>query len=95
MIEETWPGGNRLLLKVGLDSGEVLATAYGYFGHAVNRCVALCSRASGGQTLVSEVTRGLLRDQDLGGLALVDIGERELGGSAIGVYEIRAGAPKA
>jgi class 3 adenylate cyclase len=93
MLDEAWPGGVPLEIKVALDSGEVLATAHGYFGHAVNRSFALCSAARGGQTLVTEATRGLLHDRDLGGLQLVDLGEREFGEGSIRVYEIRGGAP--
>jgi class 3 adenylate cyclase len=95
LLSHPWPGDIELRVRVALDSGEVLATSHGYFGHAVNRCFMLCATAQGGQTLVSEVTRGLLGDGNLGEVDLAPLGERELGGSAVRVYEIVAGAPKA
>ena len=88
----TWPGGTRLRVGVALDSGEVLATSHGYFGHAVNRCFSLVRIARGGQTLVSERdTRGLLGDTYEGDVGLVDLGEREVGGSTIRVLRDRGG----
>lgn len=90
-----WPGAVPLRVAIALDSGEVVATAYGHFGHAVNRCGQMVDIARGGQTLVSDVTRGLLGKRLPPGLDLVQLGERELGGSAIRVYEIVEGAPKA
>jgi class 3 adenylate cyclase len=93
MAAHRWPGAVPLRVGVALDSGEVVATAYGYFGRAVQRCAWMVNIARGRQTLVSEVTRGLLHDRDLGGLQLVDLGEREVRGSSMRVYEIRDGAP--
>jgi class 3 adenylate cyclase len=85
-----------LRVGIALDSGQIVATAYGPLGHAVNRCGVLCNMARGGQTLISEATRGLLAERDLEGLELVDLGEQPLGasGTTIRVYElILAGAP--
>jgi class 3 adenylate cyclase len=93
MAAQAWPGGTSLRVAIALDSGEVVATAHGYFGHAVNRCARLADIARGGQSLASSVTHGLLGDQLPQGLELVDLGERELGGPSIRVYEIRDGAP--
>jgi class 3 adenylate cyclase len=93
MAAHAWPGGTSLRVGIALDSGEVVATAHGYFGHAVNRCARLVDIARGGQTLVSSVTHGLLGDQLPQALELVGLGECELGGSSIRVYEIRDGAP--
>ena len=95
MAAHAWPGVTCLRVGIALHSGEVVATAHGYFGHAVNRCARLVSVARGGQTLASSVTHDLLGDQLPRGLELVDLGERELAGSSIRIYEIRAGAPKA
>jgi class 3 adenylate cyclase len=88
-----WPDSVPLRVRIGVHTGELVTTAFGPLGHSVNLCARICNLAQGGQTLVSDVTRGMLRDRDLGGLELVDLGERELGGSAIRVYEIREGAP--
>lgn len=66
----TWPGDPRIRIAVALDSGEAVATAYGYFGLAVARCGKLLDWASGGQVLVSEATKNLLEGEDLGDLEL-------------------------
>jgi len=55
-----WPGGRRFHVNIGLHSGEVVATAYGHFGVAVNRGSKVCSCARDGQIIVSEATRSLL-----------------------------------
>ncbi|HEU0303369.1 MAG TPA: adenylate/guanylate cyclase domain-containing protein [Gaiellaceae bacterium] len=89
-----WPAAVPLRVGIALDSGEVVATAYGHFGHAVSRCARMADMARGGQTLVSDVTRGLLGERLPPGLDLVELGERELRGAAIRVYEIVEGAPK-
>jgi class 3 adenylate cyclase len=95
MKAHAWPGSVALRVAVALDSGEVVATAHGYFGHAVNRCARLVNIARGGQTLVSEVTRGLLGTGDVSDIAFADAGELELPEATIRVYEIVEGAPKA
>ena len=87
-----WPGGVVLRVGIALDSGEVVATAHGYFGHAVNRCYRIVDSARGGQTLVSAATRSLLDDRYGAWLELVDLSEAAL---RTDVYEIRDGAPNA
>ena len=90
-----WPGAVPLRVAIALDSGEVVATAYGHFGHAVNRCAWIADMARGGQTLASDVTRGLFGSRLPPGLDLVELGEREFGGSPVRLYEIVEGAPNA
>jgi class 3 adenylate cyclase len=93
MAAHRWRGAVPLRVGIALHSGEVVATAYGHFGHAVNSCARMVDIARGGQTLVSEVTRGLLGTSEVGEVALADAGELELLGTTIRVYEIRDGAP--
>ena len=76
--ERTWPDGDRVGLTVGLDSGELVATAHGYFGVAVNRAFLLSGMARGGHVLLSDATRSLLAGEDLGDLELLDLGEHPL-----------------
>lgn len=90
-----WPGAVQLGMRMGVHSGELVTTAYGPIGHPVGLCSRICHAAGAGQTLVSDVTQGLLGDTDLGGVTLADAGELELQGATIRVYEIVAGAPKA
>jgi DNA-binding SARP family transcriptional activator len=62
-----WPGGRTLRVNIALHSGEVVATAYGSFGVAVNQTWAVVDSKvlRGGRILVSETTRGLLDSGDL------------------------------
>jgi class 3 adenylate cyclase len=90
-----WPGGVELRLRVAVHSGELVTTAYGPIGHPVYVCSRLCHSAQPGQALVSEVTRGLIGSSDVGGVDLADLGERELAGAKVRVYEIVEGAPNA
>lgn len=67
--QHAWPSDERIRIGVALDSGEVVATGYGYFGPAVSRCGKLLERASAGHVLVSEPTN-LFEGEDLGELEL-------------------------
>jgi class 3 adenylate cyclase len=84
-----WAGG-ALGVGVGLDSGEVVATGHGFFGHAVNRSAALCGTAHGGQILLTEATRSLLEREDLGVAELLDLGEHQLEGGRppVRIYQL-------
>jgi class 3 adenylate cyclase len=86
----SWPSGVAMRVSICLDAGEVIATAYGPFGEAVNRCAALSVQARGGQTLISESARSLLDGEDLGELELLELAERVLtrGGRPIRIYEL-------
>jgi class 3 adenylate cyclase len=77
-------------VSICLDAGEIIATAHGPFGEAVNRCGALSAQAHGGQTLISEAARSLLDGEDLGELELLELAERVLtrGGRPIRIYEL-------
>jgi class 3 adenylate cyclase len=84
-----WPGGAPLEIAVGLAAGEALATAFGYFGAAVNASMTLCGFAQPGQTLVSDAVRVLLDGGDRGGLELRSVGKRAIDGSPpFEVYEV-------
>ena len=71
-----WPGGAPLQIAVGLAAGEAVATAFGYFGTAVNASMALCGFARPGQTLVSDAVRVLLDGVDRERLELRSVGKR-------------------
>jgi class 3 adenylate cyclase len=75
--ELTWPG-ERVRVAVALDSGEVVATAYGHFGPAVTRCVRLLEYAVGAEIVLSEATRQLLAGENLGDLELRSRGEKQV-----------------
>src|SRR5262249_42014216 len=54
-----------LRVRVGLNTGEVIAEEEGYFGRAVFLAARVAGQARGGQILVSEVTRNLVGDHDV------------------------------
>ncbi len=91
----SWPGDVQLGMRMGVHSGELVTTAYGPIGRPVYFCSRMCHAAGSGQTLVSEVTRGLLGTSEVGDVALAGAGELELRGTRMRVYEIREGAPNA
>src|SRR6186997_1442389 len=59
---EPWPTPAPLRVRMALHTGEADLREGDYYGSAVNRCARLRSLASGGQTLLSQVTHGLVRD---------------------------------
>ena len=75
---EAWPGGVEVRLRMGVHTGEPIVAAEGYLGLAVVRAARICAVASGGQVLVSEATRAIVRDEIPNGIALEDTGEHLL-----------------
>ena len=73
-----WPGDRDVGVQVAISTGDVIATAHGHFGAAVNTAFALLKKARGADSriVVSPATRGLLGSDE----AL-----RELDG---GVFEV-------
>lgn len=65
-----WPEPLTIRVRLGVHSGEAIERDGDYLGPAVNRAARVMSAAHGGQTLVSDVTRGLLSDAE----GLVDLG---------------------
>ena len=59
---EPWPEGAKLRVRMALHSGAVELRDADYFGAPLNRVARLLAAAHGGQTLVSESTRDLCRD---------------------------------
>jgi class 3 adenylate cyclase len=90
VAEHEWPSGVSVALNIGLDSGEAIATAHGYFGEAVNRSAFLSNHAKGGETLLSETTRNLLEGEDIGVLELLEVGQVPLvrGGRPRRIYRL-------
>ncbi len=72
-----WPSGVQLRVRMGIHTGEPALGDEGYLGLDVVRAARICALASGGQVLVSETTRVLVRGE-LDGLELDDVGEHEL-----------------
>jgi class 3 adenylate cyclase len=76
--QHEWPGGADLRVRMGVHTGEPTVGGEGYLGLDVVRAARICSLASGGQVLVSESTRALVRGEDLGAVSLQDLGEHRL-----------------
>jgi class 3 adenylate cyclase len=70
-----WPGGAELRVRMGLHTGEPAVGEEGYLGLDVVRAARLCAAAHGGQVLLSETTRALLRGDEPEGVELRDLGE--------------------
>lgn len=73
-----WPEGEQPEVNIGIHTGEAVRTGSRYFGVALIRAIRICAAAAGGQLLLSQATESLLDADDLGGLNLRDLGEREL-----------------
>lgn len=91
LAEQDWPGKSQVQMAVGLAAGEAVATAFGYFGSAVNMSMALCGVARPGHTLVADNVRVLLDSGDAERLELSTSGQR-IGrkGLTVDVYEVVA-----
>jgi len=82
---EPWPEGAKLRVRMALHSGSVEVRAGDYFGAPLNRVARLLATGHGGQTLLSEATHDLCRDQlpplasvrALGAHGLKDLGRPE------------------
>ena len=74
---EQWPDGEELRVRMGIHTGEPAVGEEGYLGVDVVRASRICALAVGGQVLVSETTRALVRG---GGdeLGFVDLGDHSL-----------------
>jgi class 3 adenylate cyclase len=72
---ESAPAGIRV--RIGMETGEVIAEEQGYFGRTVFLASRIADLAQGGQIVVSEATRQIASG---GGFAFQDLGEHELKG---------------
>ena len=83
LITEDWESlfgipHTSLRIRMALHTGVVEEQGGDYFGQPVNRVARLLSTGHGGQTLLSEVTYGLVRDALPAGAELRDLGEHRL-----------------
>jgi class 3 adenylate cyclase len=76
--EHDWPGANELRVRMGIHTGEPTIGEEGYLGLDVVRGARICSAAHGGQVLVSETARALVRGDEPEGIELRDLGEHHL-----------------
>ncbi len=78
LVDLARPGGEELLVRVAVHTGEVQHRDGDFYGRAVNRAARLRALAPGGVTLLSATTAGLVGDDLPDGAQLVDLGEHEL-----------------
>jgi peptide/nickel transport system substrate-binding protein len=78
LAEQEWPEGAELRVRMGIHTGEPAAAGQRYVGLGVHRAARICAVGHGGQVLVSQATRELLRDDPLPDVSLRDLGEHQL-----------------
>jgi YVTN family beta-propeller protein len=78
VAEQTWPQGAELRVRMGVHTGEPIVGEERYVGLGVHRAARICAAGHGGQLLVSQTTRELLRGDPLTDVSLRDLGEHEL-----------------
>jgi predicted ATPase/class 3 adenylate cyclase/Tfp pilus assembly protein PilF len=90
---EEWGEGGELRVRMALHTGVTEERHDDYFGPALNRAHRLMSAAHGGQVLVSQATRQLLRDNLPTGVSLRDMGEHRLKDLTLGERIFQLVAP--
>ncbi len=75
---EAWPDAARIRVRIALHTGAAELRAGDYYGAPVNRVARLLAIGHGGQTLLSDVTRGLCHDFLPADAVLVPLGELNL-----------------
>jgi YVTN family beta-propeller protein len=79
LLAHPWPGGVRIRVRMGLHTGQAIASGGRYTGLAVHRAARIGAAGHGGQILLSQATQTLLEDEeeDLS-VHLQDLGEQRL-----------------
>jgi class 3 adenylate cyclase len=80
LSEHVWPDGVDLRVRMGMHTGEPALGSEGYLGIDVVNAARICAAAHGGQLLVSETTRALVRSDPPDGIGFRDLGEHNLKG---------------
>jgi predicted ATPase/DNA-binding SARP family transcriptional activator/class 3 adenylate cyclase len=73
-----WPKGSEVRVRMGIHTAEPIVGGGRYVGLGVHRAARICSAGHGGQVLLSQTTRELLRDEPMDGVAMRDLGEVRL-----------------
>ncbi len=73
-----WPNGVEVRVRMGIHTGEPAVGGERYVGLGVHRAARICAAGHGGQVLVSQTSRELLRDDPIDGVTLLDLGEHQL-----------------
>ncbi len=78
LAEHAWPDRTELRVRMGIHTGEPAVGRERYVGLGVHRAARICAAGHGGQVLVSQTTRELLRDDPIEGVSFRDLGEHQL-----------------
>ena len=78
LIAEPWPDNARVLVRMGLHTGEPTPHEDSYVGMDVHRAARIAGSAHGGQVVVSESTYGLVATQPGPGVGFEDLGMHRL-----------------
>ena len=73
-----WPGVADLKCRMGIHTGEPALGGERYVGMGVHRAARICAAGHGGQVLLSQTTRELLRDDPIPEVTVRDLGEHQL-----------------
>ncbi len=79
LLAHSWPDGVRIQVRMGLHTGQAIASGGRYTGLAVHRAARIGAAGHGGQILVSQATQTLLEDEEEElHVSLRDLGEQRL-----------------
>lgn len=78
IVKHAWPQAGALRVRMGLHSGEPVASGDEYVGLDVHRAARISQAGHGGQILLSLTTRELVVEELPDGVSLRDLGEHRL-----------------
>jgi peptide/nickel transport system substrate-binding protein len=78
LAEHAWPEAAQLSVRMGIHTGEPAIGGERYVGMGVHRAARICAAGHGGQVLISQTTRELLRDDPITNVTVRDLGEHQL-----------------
>jgi predicted ATPase/class 3 adenylate cyclase len=78
LTAEPWPEDGRVVVRMGIHSGEASVVGGSLVGLDINRAARIAAAAHGGQVVVSAVTRALAGEAPGPGLSWLDLGEHAL-----------------
>src|SRR3954452_22661851 len=78
LAEHDWPEGAAVRVRMGLHSGDPIVREESYTGMGVHRAARISAAGHGGQILLSNATRELVKDDLPAGVRLRDLGNVKL-----------------
>jgi YVTN family beta-propeller protein len=74
LADHAWPDGGEFRVRMGIHTGEPTVGEERYVGLGVHRAARICAAGHGGQVLLSQTTRELLRDDPIPDVSARDLG---------------------